>query len=925
MKKLIVLLFFIAIGISYGQTGSVAGKILDKEMNNEPLPFASVIIKGTTKGTTTDFDGLFEIGNLQPGNYTVVISYVGYETLEIENVIVETGKVANVNATLAASSVSLEEVTVVTVARKDSETALLLDQKKAVEIKESIGAQALTKLGVSDAATATTKISGVTSSEGSGDVFVRGLGDRYLITTMNGLPVPSDDVERKNIDLGLFPTRIIQNVSISKTYAVKSSADEASGAVDITTRELAGSEEYSIGVNTGINTNVARNEVYDNFKVSPNTNNTQFGFYSQELNTFDAITQQTWNTQQLQAPVNYGINATLGKKFGEKLAVILTASQNTKHEHTKGVFRQFRSNFIDDSIPDVETFAKKITTTVLADATFFANEKNKLKATSLFVNKLTDQVFEGGRGMQATIFEETEPAEGLFQFIRDQNVIQTRLWVAQLSGKHTITDKYSINWAGGYNFVDASEPNRIRNEINFNEDLIQLGRTGGFQQRKSKQTIEDEEFNGLLNNELSLVDKENHSVAVSFGANYRNKERKFGSQFIGVEEAFTNAINPSSIDNLSAIFTTQNFEDGVLKYNILQPDRYLGELKSVGTYANVAITLNKFNINAGLRYQVDDIYVLYDVGNIPGRIGESDKSYDNIYPSFNIKYNINEQHALRFATSQTITLPEFKEIAPFEYVSPTGQVTRGNPNLQASTNFNYDLKWEYFPSNAELISIAAFYKTIEDPINKVQDRGSAGVFSFFNSGDKATVYGLELETRIGIIKPKDNESSELNLNFNATRMWHEQDLKEVFDENGNFVRTFRYKGLTETGLQGASDWIVNTSLNFATNGDNPLDATLTANYASDKIFALGAPEIQSASEQFYNDAIIEKGFVTLDAVVSKRINNLTIRLTGKNLLNPTIKRTQLNKPSTTNIEAEETVRSYTNGVQIGLGFSYNFK
>jgi hypothetical protein len=156
-------------------------------------------------------------------------------------------------------------------------------------------------------------------------------------------------------------------------------------------------------------------------------------------------------------------------------------------------------------------------------------------------------------------------------------------------------------------------------------------------------------------------------------------------------------------------------------------------------------------------------------------------------------------------------------------------------------------------------------------------------------------------------------------------MWHSQELKEVFDEEGNFIRTFRYKGLTEEGLEGASDWILNASLNFTSPGENPFNASLTANYASDKIFAIGAPEIQSESETFYNDAIVEKGFVVLDAVLSKEFGgHWRLRFIGRNLLNPSIERTQLVKPSTTGIETEELVRSYTRGAEVNLGLSYTF-
>ena len=745
MRTILLSLLLLAVApLSAQETGSIVGKLTDKEANNEPLAFANVLIKGTTKGTTSDFDGLYELINIAPGTYTLVYSYLGYETVEIPNVAVEADKVTTIDIPMSANEgVALDEVVLAISARKDSEVALLLDQKKAVAIKESIGAQQLGKIGVSDVATATTKISGVSSSEASGDVFVRGLGDRYLSTTLNGLAVPSDDVEKKNIDLGLFPTRVIQNVSVSKTYATQNSADQASGTVNITSRELAGTSELSLGIQSGINTNVAQSEVYDNFKISPNSYNTDFGFYSQSLNTEQLITQQGWNTVQEDNPINYSFNFVAGKRIKERFAALITASHRRSYEYGQGLFRQFRSNFIDDTITDATNFKTNIVTSALVDLKYFINENHHIKSTTFFVNKLSDEVYEGGRNGEGTIFEETDPAEGLFQFIRDQNTKQTRLLVTQLLGTHNLGHKNSLEWAAGYNLVNADEPNRIRNEVNFdpNSSFIQLGRTGGFQQRKSAQYIEDVEINAYLKNVLDLIDEDEKSFKVELGLNYRNKQRDFRSRFVGVEERTTNSVLPPSLDNLGSIFRESFFTAGLLETNILQFDLYDGTLDSKAAFADFNVGLNKWNFNVGLRYQRDEINVGFDVGNFPGRIGESVKDYSNLYPSLNIKYDINAKNALRLALSRTITLPEFKEIAPFEYVSQTGQVTRGNPNLEASRDLNYDLKWEYFPSQGQLISIAAFYKHISDPINKVQDRGSAGVFSFFNSGEKAEIYG----------------------------------------------------------------------------------------------------------------------------------------------------------------------------------------
>lgn len=909
--------------IVVAQGNSITGKLIDVEYNNEPLPFANVFIKGTEKGVTSDIDGWYSIENIAPGIYTVVYSYVGYKTIEIPDVKVIPGKVTNIDVPMEPSAAALDEVVIKTVTRRETEVALLLEQKKATTIKESIGAEQLTKLGVSDAAGATSKISGISKTEGSGAVFVRGLGDRYLYTTLNGLPIPSDNIERKNINLSLFPTRLIESIDVSKTTSPNISADQASGNIDIKTKELSGNKLLTASVGTSVNTNVMSSGVFNNFKVSPNYQDVSFGFYKQSIPTSQAITGQSWSPEVVSFPINKSYSLSAGTRIGDKLSVLLTAGQSEEYEYKEGAFKQYRSNYLDDVIPDATTWSKEVATSGLLHLRFRADDNNDFKFNTLLINKIEDEVFEGGRSGEAVIYEETDPQEGLSQFIRDQNLKKTLLSVTQIGGEHKIGAKNEIDWAAGYNYLSADEPNRIRNEVNFNEEIVQLGRTGGFQQRKSTQTIEDSEYNGRINDLIKIIDEEENRFHINIGGTYRNKTRDFESQFFGAEEAVTNAINPESIDEISEIFTQQNFDNGLLKRNTLAPDFYNGELQSMAGYTNLTGVTGKLTVQAGLRFQKDNIDVNWDVNNYAGRKGSANKEYNRVFPSFNIKYALNEKHSFRFANSYTTTLPEFKEIAPFEYVSPVGQVTRGNPNIDASLNTNFDLKWEFFPSRDQLLSLTGFYKHIENPINKVQDRGSAGVFSYFNAGDKAEVYGLEVEGRVNLISGDGRPN--LKLNVNASRMWHKQDLKEVYDDAGNFVRTFRYKGLTETGLEGASNWIVNGALNFNTNTEYPFEATISGNYASEKIYALGSPEFQTSGDINYNDAIMEEGFVSLDLILSKTINkHFKIGISGKNILNPEIKRTQLIKPSTTNVETKETVQSYARGARFGLNLNYTF-
>src|SRR5690606_9236522 len=158
---------------------------------------------GTNNGTTSDLDGLFSFENLQVGNYNLIISFVGYESIELNDVEVVSNKVTNLNIPLSASSATLDEVVIRTTTRRASEVALMLDRKSAIELKQSIGAEEMSRKGLSDASAAISNTVGVSRQDGQ-NIFVRGLGDRYNSTTINNLPVVSNDPEKKNMDLSIF-------------------------------------------------------------------------------------------------------------------------------------------------------------------------------------------------------------------------------------------------------------------------------------------------------------------------------------------------------------------------------------------------------------------------------------------------------------------------------------------------------------------------------------------------------------------------------------------------------------------------------------------------------------------------------------------------------------------------------------------------
>src|SRR5690606_37722670 len=258
MRRIILLItifsFPFFLSAQKNSSGAIAQKLLDEGMNGYPLPFANIIIKGTSAGTMTDYDGLFVIDDLTPGNYTVAFSFVGYETIELANINVEAGKVTEINTELGSSAAALDEVLISTVSRRDSEVALLLEQKKSISIMQSIGAEELTRKAVSTVEQGLSKVSGITTVQDRG-VFVRGLDDRYNYLMINGLPLASSDPDFKIIPLNYISTNIISSVDVYKTFSPALYQDFAGASFALNTKTAPSKSVTTVNIGINYNTN----------------------------------------------------------------------------------------------------------------------------------------------------------------------------------------------------------------------------------------------------------------------------------------------------------------------------------------------------------------------------------------------------------------------------------------------------------------------------------------------------------------------------------------------------------------------------------------------------------------------------------------------------------------------------------------------
>ncbi|RKE98923.1 TonB-dependent receptor [Ichthyenterobacterium magnum] len=947
--RLFTLLFLLVTStISFAQNaGSISGKLTDKEYNNEPLAFANVLIKGTTTGVTSDFDGLYLFEELKPGTYTIVFSFVGYETQEIITEVTG-GKNTELNVIMSASAASLDEVVITTTTKRESEVALLLDQKKATEIKQSIGAEELSRKGVSNAAGAVAKISGVSKQEGSSNVYVRGLGDRYLNTTLNGLALPSNDVNKKNIDLNLFASDIIENVSISKAYASRFYGDFAAGNVDVSSKDYKGKGFFNSFIGSSINTNAADKT----FIKSEGTS--YFGYYNRyDNNPFAVVLSHGFDPVELNTPIAIDFGGSFGKSFnfenGSKLSFYATGSFGNTFEYRKGEATDY-TNVEKKSFEVSEEFEYGTKTTAMAVVNYKLDSNNSFKFNSLFINNSSDVVGRfgiDGKGRSRDAIANTD--EGFYQIEVKFN--QNLTYVNQFLGKHNY-DKWIVDWGIGYNLVNAHEPDRKRITLEKYQFALDNDSTTNptfysnvaFDNQRYFQNIKDSELNGRLNIAYKVLE----NFKLNFGYNGRAKERSFDNIRYGYDLVNSN-IEVENINDFNNIFSLNNLntssnQNGLYEIKVinsipgqtntnrpgLPENTYNGQLDIYAGYFNAEIKAdnNKWLIVPGVRLESIKQTIDYNVINLGNSGVDSNSSSETIaLPSLSVKYGLTKAQNLRFSASQTISLPEFKEVAPFVYESISQRIG-GNPDLlgtKAGINYtnvkdvsyskilNLDLKYEWFISKSELLSFGVFYKQIKDPVNQVVAFDATGTQRYFRTGDEARILGFEAEIRKNFILDEDDKAK-LSGGLNFTYMHTEQDLYKNI--SGTYSVSFRNE---KEKLQGASPILINADINYSpTFGNYKPTANLVFSYFSDRIDALGSGQLQN---------VIEKGIPTLDFILKNKLSkNIDLDFGIKNILNPTIKyvrNTAVGEVIVTSPNAKG-VSNYKRGIDIGFQLKYKF-
>ncbi|MCG2793679.1 MAG: TonB-dependent receptor [Weeksellaceae bacterium] len=808
---------------------------------------------------------------------------------------------------------------------KSSEAALLNEQKKSVEMKQAIGAQEMAKKGVTDAATAITKTVGVTRQEGLKSVFVRGLGDRYNSTTLNGLPLPAEDPLYKNISLEFFQSSIIKSINVNKTFSAGLYGDVGGANVDISSKELDKSALLSISAGAGFNTNV---NAENKFVVGDGAYS-YFGFLQNGRNSpIRNLTRYTFdsgfNTDKVSNPINTNFNILGGGKLnvgksGNTISLFGVASNTSDYTYRTGFVGQATNTGDYQQSMALERSDYKTTQSLLGNAGY-KHAKGSVSLNSLFIHN--DSQFVGNYlGYNKDINDDLENPESQKSLIIRQQNNDNYLWANQLLADYKFSPKISANIGGFYSMTRGAEPDRKTNAYSFRNGGYLLSSNSPADNNRFFSKLNENDYGGKAEANYTFNPTSELPVVLTLGGNYRKTDRTFKFTEFDYQQGGLSA-DPNNPD---AVFNQQNLSAGLFKLitlrgdysqkNALIPMYYIGHREIGAGYAQLVYPLSeKLTVQVGLRSEKLKQTITWDT-NITSTVTDLttkpsliDKNY--FLPSLNIKYNFDDRNVLRLAASETYTIPQFKEMANF-YYQDINFGERGNPYLIPSTVYNVDLKYDYYLSKKEIISVGGFYKNIQDPIIRMIMNTPGLDYSYVNTKD-AYVAGAEAELRKTIYSfEKGIHSSDLSFGLNVSYLYSEEDQTDV--TTGVVSASFTH---SKGKMPGATPLLANADLSFNTGGENTsLLSTLVINYFSDRTYVIGTTGREN---------LIEKAVPTLDFINSFELkkDKLKISFGARNILNPTFKYTQQATSNVTGNTSDVLISSYRKGATLILGLNW---
>lgn len=914
----------------------IKGVVIDQK-SKETLIGAVVTVDGTNVKAITNIDGNFQIDGLdKEKKYTLYINYVGYKTQKIDGV---QAKDADQVIALQPDEQQLKEVTVTAVERRNTDAAMIQVAKNSPVIVSNVSAQEISRTQDTNAGEVIRRVPGVSLIDDK-FVMVRGLSQRYNNVWVNGGAVPSSEADSRAFSFDIIPSSQIDNLTIVKSPTAEYPADYSGGFIIVNTKEIPAENSFNIAVGGNWNTSSA----FQNFSYSKGSGTDFLGF-DNGLRSLNGGIHAALNPQ-LNAngkPVGDYTTSLLGnglnndwlvknrKPLGDlKLAASLNqrwmlggrtlgmlAALNYTNEYRTyenmennlyGIYdaANDKPNYLRHSVDD--QYNNNVRLGAMLNFTFLSKDGNHKYQLKNIFNQLATSRYTWRDGVSAQSNLERS-AEYYYRSRTTYN--------GQLTGKHTFTSD-ALDWSIGYAYANRHLPDRRRYLI---DDALESGvyalSTGNDISREWTQL--DEHILSLGVNDKHHFKFGNFEPDLQVGAygEYRSREyqtRNFIYNWNVSDNNMPSDFRHSDIPTLLSSEANMGYDKLYLLEEKQMRNNYRGHNTLGAGYLALSLPFGKLGIHAGVRFEHNDMELISNSRDYEK--SESSRHYktDDVFPSLNTTYKINDQHQVRLSYGRSINRPEFREVSSSVYYDfDLASNVQGNTELKNCYVDNLDLRYEWYPSRGELISLAVFYKHFDSPIEWTYTvAGGTDLIYSYKNAKSANNYGVELDIRknLGFIGLKD-----FSWSFNGALIKSKVQFEKGAKEE-------------DRPMQGQSPYLINTGI-FYKNAPLKMDIALLYNRIGKRIIGVGRSEGSTGDDS--NSRVphsYEMPRNTIDFSLAKKFGeHLELKLNVRDLLAEKIYYKQfadVTYSDGSKKEVEEIARCYKPGRNIGLQAIYKF-
>ncbi|MCK6616916.1 MAG: carboxypeptidase-like regulatory domain-containing protein [Cyclobacteriaceae bacterium] len=894
MRK-IILVFSLLLSSQFvvAQNGTITGVVTDSK-TGETIIGANVSIQGTQVGDATNLDGEFTIGNVKPGTYTLVVSFVTYKTHTVPDVVVESAKITKVSIAMQEDATELEEIVVQGAREINTDFTLIKSIRESKLVVSGISAEQIVRIPDRDAAQIMQRVPGVSIVDNR-FVMIRGVSERYNQVMINRVIGPSTEVDKRSFSFDLIPSGAIDQILIYKTGTPDQPGDFAGGVIQVVTKQPSDDNYFKFGTSIGFRANTTFND-YNSSQGSPTD---KFGFDNgfrslpsgfPSTSALQASTRTSTLREQAgksltnnfdystrQAPLDFGMGFELSQNFrirGLKVGTLTNLTYSNAYQRKNVEFNRY---LFDGAATEVRFAYNDLYTendvriSGISNWSFVLNDRHKIEFKNL-VNLL---------GENQTVLR-----DGQDLFLNDDRLyrnyayhyLSRLIYTGQLQGTHKFADNsFTFEWVGGYNYLNRDEPDyrrfRTFRLISSGEEEYQMQLPPSanlFETGRFYSDLTDSGIAGGMSLEKKFGDgSDKRTPSIKVGYFVENKSREFNARYVSY--LYPGFFDPQIGEDLirlplSDIFAPENIrsQDGfVIEEGTRPSDTYTGENLLIAGYVGGNFSIGRVDISGGIRVESNQQEILTATNNGPIKV---DNPVLSPLPFLNTAFNISDRSLVRLAYSRTVNRPEFRELAPFLYYDFELELgVFGNPDLKTADIDNVDLRWELYPNPGELISLGIFYKHFQNPIESILQLTAESPQATYGNADEANAYGVELEFRkslasLGLSRFLRN----LSVNLNASYIYSQVDL----GSQAGFQQQKRE-------LQGQSPYLFNVGLYYL-DDDRGFSTSVAYNIFGQRIFQVGDLNFPS---------VYELPRHAIDMQIAKKFGNLEAKVNIQNLLN----------------------------------------